>query len=417
MRKNIVFVLVVILIIFGLYQLSKDEPLELVWERSYRTTDPQPYGGEALDKLLSASWEDGYTHCYERVSDLINDSLIEDKNLLIICDNFYMRSSEREAFVEYLRAGGNALIVAETFDREWLEVWNIETRYNARALKENFTQLEETILKKETPSQTITFHHGKTSSKLKEIPLHFTPLLFTDFEKNPDADTTIIPVDAQKYILVSDKEDNTLMLRYTVGKGNLILSCSPLLFTNYSLLYDPTRPFFERSVAYLKGKPLVRTEYYKVGSQQKSGKSPSLFRVLKSNPSSRWAYYLAIAGILLFMVFTAKRKQKVIPVIDPPRNRILDFVDSITSLYLSKNNNTDILQKRYVYWAEEIHKKYGIDIINEEHTPSFYNKFATKTGMGASDARQLILTLESLKFQPEISDKELMDIITTLNKF
>ena len=466
MKKNIVFALVVMLILFGLFHLSKNEPKPVIWNRSYRTADPQPYGGEVLDKLLAASWKEGYSHSYKRVGKLLADSLLQDKNLLILCDNLYMPHSEIKALIEYLEAGGNALIVSQYFDSNWNDVWNTIVQSSNEALGININQLENSLLKMEVPTEAVAFHHAAGNDSLRGIPLPFIPFYFSSIEKLDDTEIDslliekgiefesiflgeeiefdsivlyedlmeedeaeyieweedyeeVLQVDYPVFTVASNRENKPIILRYAVGKGNLILSCSPLLYTNYSLLNDTINPFFEQSMAYLKGKPLIRTEYYKVGSQEseEGGRNQSIFRVLTDNPSSRWAYYLFWVGIILFMVFTAKRKQKVIPIITPPKNRILDFIDSIVGLYLSRNNNADILQKRYIYWAEEMHKKYGIDIINEEHTPAFYSRFAAKTKTDASEARYLILTLESMKLQPHISDKELMDIITTLNKF
>lgn len=114
------------------------------------------------------------------------------------------------------------------------------------------------------------------------------------------------------------------------------------------------------------------------------------------------------------MLFTAKRKQNPIPAIQPPANKMLDFVRSISTLYLMKNNNADIIRKKYIYWSGELRKKYGIDIINEEHNNAFIKQFSSKTGMPESDARQLFLELDGIRSYTFVSDKEMMDLITKM---
>jgi hypothetical protein len=430
MKKNLTFISVIILLLVGLFYINKQTTDPLVWERSYRTTDSQPYGGEVIDKLLADSWEEGYTHSYERINELMEDSAFQQKNLLVISDRIYMPDSEIESLITYVENGGNALLASRSFELAWVDRLNIDIRLYKTGGPYPLYQMESRLLTGEVPSEKVLFHNNESNDSIEGIPLPFLSVYFTSSISEEDSEEEI-PVEERTekdsrtisfscYKVASNQEDKPIMLRCAIGKGNLILSCSPLLFTNYSVLNDSIRPFFEQSLAYLKGKPLVRTEYYKVGSLgEKEGDKElsSIFRVLKGNLSLRWAYYLSAIGILLFMIFTAKRKQTPIPIITPPINRALDFVRSISELYLSKNSNAEILDKRYTYWAEEMREKYGIDIINEKHTPVFYAKFAAKTGMDPSDVRYFLLSLESMKFRPYISNKEMMDIITTLNKF
>jgi hypothetical protein len=114
------------------------------------------------------------------------------------------------------------------------------------------------------------------------------------------------------------------------------------------------------------------------------------------------------------MIFTAKRKQKPIPVIKSPPNKMLDFVRSISSLYLMKNNNADIILKKYIYWGDELRRKYGLDIMNEEHDKAFIFQFSAKTGMPESDARNLFLELDGIREHTNVSDTEMMDLITKM---
>lgn len=67
----------------------------------------------------------------------------------------------------------------------------------------------------------------------------------------------------------------------------------------------------------------------------------SPFRYFLSQPPLRWALYLSMASILLFMIFTARRKQRAIPVIREPENKSLEFVELIGTLYYQKKDHAD----------------------------------------------------------------------------
>ena len=66
-----------------------------------------------------------------------------------------------------------------------------------------------------------------------------------------------------------------------------------------------------RLLSHLKGLPVVRTEAYGAGAQVEV----SPFRYFLSQRPLRWALYLTMLVLVLFMVFTARRRQRAIPVI------------------------------------------------------------------------------------------------------
>jgi hypothetical protein len=377
-----------------MYQANRNNPSQFVWEPTFDSYDKQPYGAYVFDKILEKSWGDDYIHSYGSISDLYyyNETL-DGKNLFIVCNRFLSNNLEIEYLLEYVEKGGTAFIAADNFDFELRDTldFEINTNYSNFVLPLNLS------LKQDYTSVSFPFLKDSISG----IPQSFLRNYF------------IFSIEKEKrFALLFDAEENPIMIRYPLGEGNLILSSTPLFFTNYSLLNNSTNAIIRQSLSYLKGKPLVRTEYYANNDWKR--KDTSVFRYLLSQPSLRWAYYITITAGIIFMLFTAKRKQKPIPAIQPPANKMLDFVRSISALYLMKNNNADIIRKKYIYWNGELRKKYGIDIINEEHDKAFIKRFSSKTGMSESDAQQLFLELDGIRKHVFVSDKEMTDLITKM---
>jgi hypothetical protein len=215
------------------------------------------------------------------------------------------------------------------------------------------------------------------------------------------------------YIISETMTKQKISLRYRIGEGNLILAANPLVYTNYGILNDSINEYIRTHLAYLQERPLVRTEYYQIGSQGEN--EQSIFRYLLSERSLRWAYYLTLLTIVVFMLFTAKRKQKAIPIIKPPANKMLAFVRSIANLYLLRNNNADIVRKKYIYWADEVKRRFGIDIINENHDRNLYTRLASKTGQSADELRRLLIYLRAIDEETVMSDEDMMQLITKMN--
>ncbi|MCL1938994.1 MAG: hypothetical protein FWF52_11445 [Candidatus Azobacteroides sp.] len=398
MKKNILFFIVIGLLFIILYEINRNNPeQQYVWNPTYGQNDKQPYGAYALDKILKASWKNEYIHSYKNFFGLYTfDAVLDDKNLFIVCNQLILTDSDWKYFWKYIETGGNVLIAAESFQSALEDTLQFETttRYSNFSLPLNLSSKQ----------KTTSLIFGK--NRIQGIPRSMLRYFF-NFPKEIDS----IPV-SKKFTLAFDDENHPIMLRYPIGKGNLIVSCTPLLFTNYAVLNDSIHPFIWQSLAYLKGKPLVRTEYYEKGDF--GGNSESVFRYLLSQPSLRWAYYITLATLILMMFFTAKRKQSPIPVVNPPPNKMLDFVRSISSLYLIKNNNTDIILKKYIYWGDSLKKEYGIDPINEEHTPDFIRQFANKIGMDENEAKHLFAELDRMRENSWVSDENMMDLITKM---
>jgi hypothetical protein len=395
MKKNILFIGIIAVLFILMYRINQANPIRFVWEPTYDRNDTQPYGAYAFDKMMEASWIEGYTHSYKSITDLYYyDEALDDKNLLLVCDKFQLTESELEYLLEYVGNGGNALIATGSFNsilEDTLDMM-INTDYWNLILPQDISVNRNTT--------SVAF----LNDSIQGIPRSMLPGYFI-FTGNDSIS------DKEKWMLASGPNGKALMLRYPVGQGNLIVSCTPLLFTNYAVLNDSIQPFIEHVLGLLKGKALVRTEYYGQGAH---GESESPFRYLLSQPSLRWAYRLAISAVILFMIFTAKRKQKPIPVLKPPPNNLLDFVRSISSLYLMKNNNADIILKKYIYWSDTLKQRYGIDVVNEQHDGDFVRQFSAKTGMPENKARDLFLELDAIREHTSVSDKEMMDLITKM---
>jgi hypothetical protein len=381
----------VILLIFGLlYLINKQSTPQFIWKSTYSRHDKQPLGAYAFDKILSSSLPDsGYIHSYKSISRLLTDGELEDRNLLIVTDYFTSPRKEIKSLLEYIEKGGKALIVAKYFEPFLRDTLRFEYDYTSGILV-----LADTI------KGIHPFHFHTENDKS-----YYFPLINTDsyFKK----------IDTLKAVIIAENDQNQpVLIRYPLGKGELILGCNPYVFTNYGILSDEGSGFVYKSLGYLSSNSLVRTESY----HAKTDKSTSSFRYLLSQRSLRWAFFLSLTVILIFIIFTAKRKQKAIPVIKDPENRLIGFVNSIAGLYLRKNDNADIVRKKYLYWAEQMRKQHGTDMINQPHNDRFYTLISSKTGYPVDRIRRLLKRLDSLGENTYISDSEMMELITEMDE-
>ncbi|GAL71892.1 hypothetical protein [Jejuia pallidilutea] len=127
--------------------------------------------------------------------------------------------------------------------------------------------------------------------------------------------------------------------------------------------------------------------------------------------SFRWAWYTALIFTLLFMVFNAKRRQRVIKIVKPLQNTSLAFVKTISNLYIETQDYKNLIDKKITYFLEKIRSDFNIDtaVLNDD----FIKKLATKAGRKKEDVTQLVNYIKWLRTKNELSEESLIK----LNKF
>jgi hypothetical protein len=397
MKKKITYIFCLIILFVLFYSLNRPQPQEFVWEQTYHTQDKQPYGAYAFDKLLKESWEKGYFHNYKKISDLQSDGSLNEKNLFIVTEIFRPAYSDREALFDYIKNGGKALISARYFGDLLSKRLNFEVGYN---------YFEDISIMSNIKQQYKSLHFcaPELNKFIYKIPDKICAGFFTY--------NSVEEIENYASVVAKTVDNEVVMIKYELGKGALILCSNPMIYTNYMILNNNTNMYIWNALAYLQDKPLIRTEYYHAGSNAAESQSP--LRYLYSIPSLKWALIITIITIIVFMIFTAKRRQKVIPIVKSPKNRMLDFVHSVAGLYLQKNNNADIIIKKQLYWADNLKRKYGIDIINENHDSKFFMRLSEKMGKSINELSELFSVLDKIDSNTHISDSKMMEIITVM---
>src|SRR5690606_2354791 len=127
------------------------------------------------------------------------------------------------------------------------------------------------------------------------------------------------------------------------GEGKILLHTTPQTFTNYFILDEDNHKYVTGALAYLpKKKTLYWDEYKKDGGKFQT----SPLYILLGNKNLKWAYYFTLLGVLLFIIFEGKRKQRAIPVVKPLENQTYNFTRTIAGLYLDRKDFKQIASKK-----------------------------------------------------------------------
>jgi hypothetical protein len=377
---------------FGAFVLVKLlSPKQHNWTITFAHNDKNPYGGYAYSELLPNLFpEKKISKSYKTLYEL-RDSLSVSDNVVIISSNFSADKEDTEILLKHIENGGSAIISAESFWGHFADTLKVSTYDYFFKTGDIFGQGDTSMLK---------FVNVRLDT-MREFAYRRDNIhnYFNEFDTTR---TTIIAKNDYNY---------PVTLRMNIGAGTLILNSTPLMFSNIYLLSSENHRFVAGTLSYLPVQNVTWTQYYHLGRMESS----TPLRFILTNEPMRWAYYITLVSILLFMVFEMKRRQRIIPIIKPLSNTTLDFVGTIGNLYFQSGDHKNIADKKIQFFMDQLRTKYWLNTNTLDD--SFANTLARKTGRNEQESRVLIEAIISVRSKESITADELLDLSKKIENF
>lgn len=390
MNKNrkYIFLLGVTIVAFVLVQLLS--PRQISWVPTFSAEDKNPFGSYVLAEHLEQIFpEQAIVHTNLTFYEML-DSAAADVNIVAIATSLSLGKEDTDALLNTVAEGGHAFLAADYFEGKLADTLGLAMGSVAYKLK--------LFDKKQLKDSSFIFFSHNTR-------IHHP-------YRQDDMNNYFDQLDSLKtnaFIVAKNEYNEVTTLRIPWGKGELILSSSPLAFTNNYVLYH-NDDFIEGTLSYLPVLPVWWTEYYQMGRQE----SGSPLRVILNDRALAWAYYIMLVTLLVFVIFESKRKQRIIPIIKPPKNATLEFVKTIGNMYLQANNHKAIAEKKVIYFFDLMRSKY---FLPAEHSLGFAEALARKSGNTIEDTKVLLTAIQLIQQSKQISVDMLYDLNNRIEKF
>ena len=115
------------------------------------------------------------------------------------------------------------------------------------------------------------------------------------------------------------------------------------------------------------------------------------------------------------MVFNAKRRQRIIPIVKPLENTTVGFVKTISNLYYETQDHKNLIDKKITYFLEKIRSDYNLDTTNLND--EFITKLSQKSGKNKESVKKTINFINWLRTKNEFFEENLLKLNTHIEKF
>ncbi|RZL30394.1 MAG: DUF4350 domain-containing protein, partial [Pedobacter sp.] len=323
--KKYIIIGSVLIAAYLLAQYFKPKPTN--WSPTYLAEDKIPFGTYILRQRITDVLPGTEVKTVKAaVYNNLKERPTGKSNYFIIGSTVTVDKLDYQQMVNYMEAGNHILIAA----------------YQIRGVLADTLKLE------------ITSDFNFQSKR--KYPINFVnPNLKRELDYYFDkgiSDQYFNELDTSKAIVLGKKQNaKSNFIQYKFGKGSLMILPNPQLLTNYSLLREDGADYAAKIFSYLpKAETLLWDEHY----TRKTGNDSSVLRVLFKYEQLRWAYYIALLSLIVFVLYEIKRRQRIIPVIERPKNSSVEFVNVVGRVYYQQRNNRDIAEKKITYLLEYI---------------------------------------------------------------
>lgn len=394
---GVVLLLIILLAIVGKKGSLNDDRLSTKMEKSSFSGKDKKAGGayvafKTLPELFIRHSVQVVTKPFATTYAREPELRYSGNNYILVANELFTTEKDVEAMMEYVSIGNYLFLSVNKIDPM------LEKKLNCKVVQgSNYqpgTPRKVQGYKDETvPLDTTYSYSGMiAASYFSDIDTAYTKVLGSNFKGKPN------------------------FIRVVHGRGCFFVSLNPYTFTNYFLLERNNIAALETQLSYMPDNAanIYWDDFYSHQYSAQSGDF-SEWQVLMRYPSMRWALWLAVALLLLYVLFEGKRRQRIIPEKPVLANNSLEFVDAIGQLYYQQHDNFNLAHKMTLHLLEYIRTRY---YLNTNHlNPQFIEALSKKAAMPEDEIRELIDMIHRIQLAGAVSDGQLQDFYQRIQHF
>lgn len=395
MNRTIKIYIGLLIFLFGLIafiELTRERPIN--WKPTYNERHKIPFGTYIFHKELEAIFTNQeFTDVrktpyefFDAYYDWDEDEYTTTGNFIHVAQYSEMDEISAQELLDFVSYGNTVFMSSNYFPNRLKDSLGFNTT-NQYDLKGN-SYFTLTNPRFKTDSITIdrginNFHFSKLDKDLTTVLGHqtFDSIAFPNF------------------------------IKVNYYQGSFLLHLQPIAFTNYNLLKKNNKKYAEAVLGYLPEDNI----FYNSLNKANTNVSGSKLRYILSQDALRYAWYLGLISLVLFLIFNAKRRQRIVKEIKPHENTTVAFTKTIGNLYYETKDHNNLVEKKITYFLEYLRRVYFLDtqVLDERFTKLLIQK----SGKDKEQIQQLVKSIVHLKAKPQCTEADLINLNKQIEDF
>ncbi len=406
-------------------------PNPINWYVNLRPNGTDPYDTQVLNRLLRTVRDDQTFYT-------INDSLeirLKDSsevvdNYVFIGEEHFLDSTEIVALKQFLEDGNNVFVFVPGNFNPLLHELIISSNQDFYLTEDQYDTHE-----------LISAHIYETrdTNTIASIGDKQAPYsLYRDFKKtyynyNYFLDS-LLSIDSTRMETIGvyrrpndiggEEMEYPEYIRFTFGKGELYFHCNPIRFTNYYCLNDTVVPYIQEVFTHLGPGKVIWDEESRNYENTNDEPNPQLpsegpLEFILSEPSLSRAWYILILGVILYLAFGAKRKQRVIPVTENMENTSIEYAETISQLFMKQKDHSKLVKLKVELFKSYLRErlKIYVPVHSETWDELFISTLAQRSGIRNELINTLVMQCKKYEAPTDVQTDHMLEFHNNLEEF
>lgn len=392
-----VFIGILALILFLNLRVDKED---IDWTPSFSHKDKKPFGNYVLYNELKYWIPDSNIQLiesnvfYNTIDHTNEDNIIDTStslnnstpaNVFLTKPRFNISEFQTKQLLKFIKKGNSLFISSTSFPKHFINAIDsnitIENIYTGNHINIKTVQ-----------SDTLIYPKGNIER------------LFT----LPDSNNYNI----YSYQLDYYNDYSPNLIQIPFGNGQIIIHNFPYALSNYYLLHE-NQNYKAYAEDILNLLPVQQT-YWIAPSLNEQDIMPqkSILSVIYQIPQLFSAWKLLLISLLLYLIFKAKREQRIIPVIPALKNDSKNYIKVIANLYYEEKDYLNLTHKKMLVFYDELKSSFHLDINHLTEPKTIIHK----TQSSHSDVVRLLQLAKQCHLKQPFTKEEFIEFCTLADK-
>jgi hypothetical protein len=397
------------------------------WSESFDPKSREPYGTSIVRELLK-----GYlpTQKMEDLGERTAKSLPIDgaattANYIFVGDGFLPDTTDTDKLLLFVHNGGRAFIAASAVPNYLLTRIAVTVCDTVNGGDGDFYH---SFDRDYADSANLNFKHPQLA---ENKPFKYN--LFYNNEKQTTAWAYIDTLDMDESTCAEGEGklapigtingDMVNFAKINYGSGAVFLHTTPLAFANISLLDSSKLRYVSKAFSHLQDGIIYWDDKSRTSNEivnKMNGHSnpkidkDSPLKFILAQPSLRWAWFLMLGLVAIYFILGAKRRQRIIPILEEKSNTSLQFIQTISLMYFRGGEHVRICDMKVKQFQTFVRERYHLNtrVMDDD----FIQTLAMKSNIVDSDIRKITLFEKKLAYN-DITEDAMIELHRLLANF